>query len=435
VTISVARASSRTFASLTRHRNYRLYFAGQVISLIGTWMQNVAQAWFIIVLTHGSAFAVGALALCQFGPYALLGLFGGTMADRLDARRTLLLTQSASLLVAAALATLALSHGAQVWEVFVLAAVSGLILVLDTPVRQAFTIQMVGRPELPNAIALNSSLFNASRIVGPALAGLLIATVGVGVCFLLNAVSYLAVLGALLLMRDSELYPINRGSERPALLRGVGEGLVYAWRTPTARLVLLLMLVISTLAINFNVLLPVLAAHTLRSGPEVFGILSASFGVGALGGALTSASLSRASLTALLGGGTGFGASLLLLAPQRTVWAACAVLVLTGFSFSLYASQSNSSLQMAVPDRLRGRVLSLYGYVFFGTAPLGGVLAGWMTGRYGTEAYLFVVGGVSVVAALAGVAALRARGAEAPEAATPAGIGGCADASTVAVRE
>jgi Transmembrane secretion effector len=292
----------------------------------------------------------------------------------------------------------------------------------------------VGRSELPNAIALNSSLFNASRIFGPAIAGLLIATTGVGICFLLNAVSFLAVVGALLLMRDSELHPIDRGTNRPTLLRGVGEGLAYAWRTPTVRLVLLIMLVISTLAINFNVLLPVLTAHTLRSGPEVFGILSASFGVGALAGALMSASLSRASLKLVIIGAFGFGGSLLMLAPQSTVWGACAALVLTGFTFSLYASQSNSSLQMVVPDRLRGRVLSLYGYVFFGTAPLGGLLTGWITGRYGTGLYLLVVGGASVLAAIGGVIALRVRGTQLPQRRPRPSIGG-SDASTVVARE
>jgi MFS family permease len=432
--VHVAATGSRTFASLKRHRNYRLYFGGQVVSLSGTWMQNVAQAWFIIVLTHGSAFAVGALALCQFGPYALFGLFGGSLADRLNARRTLVFTQSASMFIAVALSVLALTHTAQVWEVFVLAAASGSVLILDTPVRQAFTIQMVGRSELPNAIALNSSLFNASRIFGPAIAGLLIATAGVGICFLLNAVSFLAVVGALLLMRDSELYTIDRGGRRPTLLRGVGEGLAYAWRTPTIRLVLLLMLVISTLAINFNVLLPVLAAHTLHAGPEVFGILSASFGVGALAGALTAATLARASLRLLLFGAVGFGASLLVLAPERTVWAACVALVLTGFSFSLYGSQSNSSLQMVVPDRLRGRVLSLYGYVFFGTAPLGGLFTGWMTGAHGTDVYLYVVGGTTVLAAICAVAAARLWRATLPQRKPQPNLGG-ADASTVTARE
>ncbi len=432
--MSVTGASSRTFASLKRHRNYRLYFGGQVVSLSGTWMQNVAQAWFVLQLTGGSAFAVGALAVCQFGPYALLGLFGGSLADRLRGRTALVFTQAALMCVAAALAGLALTHSAQVWEVFLLATASGSVLIIDTPVRQAFTIQMVGRPELPNAIALNSSLFNASRIFGPAIAGLLIATAGVGICFLINAVSYVAVVAALVLMRESELHPINRGDSRPTLLRGVGEGLAYAWRTPSVRLVLLLMLVISTLGINFNVLLPVLASHTLRSGPEVFGLLSASFGVGALAGALVSASLSRASIRLVLVGGIGFSASLLLLAPQSTVVGACMALVITGVTFSLYASQSNSSLQMVVPDRLRGRVLSLYGYVFFGTAPLGGLFAGWFSGRFGTGPFLLIVGGVSLLAAAVGVLWVRVRKNRLPDRRVRPGLGG-SDPSAVTARE
>ncbi len=200
------------------------------------------------------------------------------------------------------------------------------------------------------------------------------------------------------------------------------------------RLVLLLMLVIGTFAVNFNVLLPLLAAHTLASGPQVFGVLSASFGVGALAGALTSASLSRANLELVLMSGLGFGACLLLLAPQRTVLGACLVLVLTGVTFSLYASQSNSSLQMVVPDRLRGRVLSLYGYVFFGTAPLGGVFTGWICGRFGTWLFLLIVGGVSVIASIVGIITVRVSRTALPERRPRPGIGG-SDASTVTARE
>ena len=432
--MSIVAAPARTFASLKRHRNYRLYFAGQAVSLSGTWMQNVAQAWFVLELSHGSALAVGALSLCQFGPYAVFGLLGGSLADRLPGRLALVATQSALLVTAAAMAGLALSGAAQVWEVYVVAAATGTVTILDTPVRQAFTIQMVGRAELPNAIALNSSLFNASRIFGPALAGLLIATTGVSVCFVVNAVSYVAVVGALLMMRERELFAVNRGTTRPTLLRGVGEGLAYAWRTPSVRLVLLVMLVIATLAMNFNVLLPVLTAQTLRSGPEVFGILSGSVGVGALAGALTSATLGRASLHVMLTSAVGFGVALLVLAPVGSVWLACVVLLGVGFAFSMYGSQSNAALQMVVPDRLRGRVLSLYGYVFFGTAPLGGLFTGWLCGRLGTWAYLLAAGGVSVAAAAAGAAAVRARGTRLPERRLVPSIGG-ADASTVTARE
>lgn len=401
INLGIGAASERTFRSLRRHRNYRLYFFGQVVSISGTWMQNVAQAWFIVQLTH-SALAVGVLALCQFGPYALFGLLGGALADRANQRRLLIATQSTFMLSAGALAGLAISGHAAVWEVYMLAGVNGVVMVFDTPTRQSFTIQMVGRGELPNAIALNSSIFNASRIVGPAIAGALIAVAGVGVCFLINALSFLAVIGALGLMREAELYPVGRNQLKQNLWRGTAEGIAFAWRTPLLRSVLLMMLLIATIGINFNVLLPVLASATLRSGPAVFGVLSALFGAGALGGALTSASLGRASARALMFGASLFSAAELVLAPLRVVWAAALVLLVLGFAFSLYTSQSNTALQLNTPDRLRGRVMGIYGYVFIGTAPLGGLLAGWLAQVGGTQLAFFVAGGVSLAAALFG---------------------------------
>ena len=394
--MSVSSVSRRTFSSLRHHRNYRLYFYGQVVSLSGTWMQNVAQAWFIVVLTH-SPVAVGLLAACQFGPYMLFGLFGGALADRIDQRRLMIATQSAFTLSSATLAGLALSGHAAPWEIFMLAAINGTVTVFDTPARQAFTVQMVGSDELPNAIALNSSVFNASRIIGPAIAGALIAVAGVGICFLLNSVSYLALIAALLLMREDELHPVKRDTKVQSVVRGAAEGLRFAWQTPLLRTVLLMMLLISTIGINFNVLLPVLTSETLHAGPQVFGVISAAFGAGALGGALFSASLGRASAHALLIGAALFSAAELMLSPLHAAWAAALVLVALGFAFSLYSSQSNASLQLGTPDRLRGRVMGIYGYVFFGTAPLGGLLAGWMAQVGGTELAFIVAGGVSLI--------------------------------------
>lgn len=406
MSLGIGSATSRTFASLRRHYNYRLYFFGQVVSISGTWMQGVAQAWFVVQQTH-SPLAVGILAVCQFGPYALLGLFGGAIADRLDQRRVLLGTQAAFMITATLLAVLTLTGHATVWEIYVIAAITGMVTVLDTPVRQAFTIQMVGRDELPNAVALNSSLFNASRIVGPAIAGALIAIAGVGICFLINALSYLAVLAALWLMRVHLLFPISRDERRQNLLRGSLEGLTFAWRTPIIRSVLMMMLVIATISMNFNVLLPVLASRTLDSGPEVFGILSALFGFGALVGALFSASLGRASRRTLLIGAALLSASEIGLAPLHVAWAAGIALVVTGIAFTLYASQANATLQMAVTDQLRGRVLGIYGYVFFGTAPLGGLLAGWLAEQGGTELAFLVAGLVGVAATIYGWADTR----------------------------
>jgi MFS family permease len=274
---------------------------------------------------------------------------------------------------------------------------------------------MVGRRDLPNAVALNSSLFNAARIFGPALGGVIIAAAGVGFCFALNAVSYVAVLAGLLAMRVADLYPVERG-EHPPLLQGVREGLGYARRSPRVRLTLVLVLALSTFCFNFNVLLPVLAKQTLQGGPQVLGVLSACFGAGALLGALLSASLGRASLKVLLLGTGGFGLFQLLLAPERSVVVCAALLFATGLSFTLWTSNSNSYLQLGAPDRLRGRVVGLYYYSFNGAGPLGGLMAGWLSARGGTPLAFLVSGLIGV--AMTVVAALQLR-SERPAAAIP----------------
>lgn len=394
-------AGSRTFTSLRRHRNYRLYFAGQIVSISGTWMQNAAQAWLVLQLTHSPA-AVGVLAVCQFAPYAVLGIAGGVVADRLDRRRTLVVTQSLPIVLSSVLAALTISGRVTVWQVDLLAGLYGLILVVDTPTRQAFTVEMVGRRELPNAVALNSSLFNASRIIGPGLGGLVISLAGIGACFAINAASYVAVLGSLIAMDPRAMYRTERTSHRPTVLRGIREGLTYVMTTPSARVVLLMMLFVGTISINFNVIIPVVAGETLHSGSITLGLLSAGFGLGALCGALLSASIGRASWRALFAGGLVLGITEILLAPQRTVAGTVALLVVCGIGFTLYTSNSNSTLQMLVPDHLRGRVLALYAWVFFGTAPLGGYLAGWLAQHGGTQLAFLVAGTTAAVAVACG---------------------------------
>jgi MFS family permease len=382
--------SGRTFLSLRKHRNFRLFFTGQVVSVSGTWMQNVALAWFVYELTH-SPLAVGILTFCRFSPQTLFGLFAGVVADRFDNRRLVIGTQAASMAVSIALAGLALSGAAVVWHVYALAALAGIAQVFDSPGRHALVYQMVGRAELPNAIALNTSVFNASRIVGPGIAGLLIASVGVGACFAVNAVSFVAVLAALLLMDTRELHPVVRPEERLTLFRGVKEGLAYARGDRRIRLVLLLVLVVGTLGVNNGVILPVLAAE-LHAGPEVFGLLSAVFGAGALLGALATAGLGRASWKVLLAGTTGFGAAMLLVAPQSSVAACAAFLLVAGMCFTLWSANSNSLLQLTAPDHLRGRVLSLYLFAFHGLAPAGGLLIGWLIEVGGTDLAFWVAG-------------------------------------------
>jgi MFS family permease len=399
--MSVTSASARTFRSLQRHRNFRLYFGGQSISISGTWVQNIAQAWLIVELTHspiGSPLALGALAAFQFLPYTVLGLLGGPLVDRFDKRMTIVATQSTLMLSAAALAILSLSGRATVWEVFLLAAVGGAVQVVDTPARQSFVFEMVGRKELPNAVSLNASLFNLARATGPAVAGVLIATVGVTLCFAINAASFLAVIGSLLLMRPGELFTTERDEDQ-GVLSSLGEGVAWVLHTPAAWLTCGLLLVVSTFAINFSVLLPVMATVTLRSGPVVFGILTACFGVGALIGALITAAVGRPSWTLLLGGAAAFSALLMVLAPLHWVAACGAMLVVTGIAFTTYTSMSNATVQLAAPDRLRGRAMAFYGYIFTGVpAPLGGLLAGWLSSVGGTQLAFLVGGSVSLAA-------------------------------------
>jgi MFS family permease len=391
--------TDRLFASLRRHRNYRLFFAGQLVSLIGTWMQNIALAWFVVELTH-SPVAVGVLAFCRFIPFTVFGLVAGVLADRFDLRRMVILTQSAAMLVSIALAALAFAGVAQVWHVYVLAVLGGTALVFDAPGRHALTYQMVGRDELSNAVALNASIFNASRVVGPAAAGVIIAAVGVAACFALNAVSFLAVLTSLLLMRDRELFRVERPGGHPTLLLGIREGLAYARHSPRVRTVLLISVVVSTVGFNFHVLVPVLASMTLGGSSIAFGVLSACFGLGALTGALLSAALGRASWKALLLGVTGFSVALLALAPQRTLVACAALLYVTGVCFTVWTTSSQSILQLSVPDHLRGRVLSLYLFAVAGLAPLGGLLAGWLSDVGGTELAFATAGATGIAMAL-----------------------------------
>jgi MFS family permease len=394
VTAAVLALHRRTFRSLRRHRNYRLFFIGQVVSVSGSWMQNIALAWLVLQLSH-SPLAVGALAFCRFAPFTVFGLVAGWVSDRVETRRLLIWTQAAQLVLASALAALALTGTATLPLVLALAALGGVALVFDAPGRQTLTFQLVGERELPNAVALNSSLFNASRIVGPALAGLVIAAFGVGACFVVNAVSFLAVLASLLLLRESELYSVTRSAPR-SVVAGVREGLAFVKQTRELVIVLGVITVLSVAGFNFHVIVPLLASDTLHLGAKAFGFLAAAFGAGALAGALAAAALGRASRRAFLAGTAGFGLTMLILAPLQTAWLCGLMLFAVGVSFTLLTANANSLVQMATPPELRGRVLGLYLFAFAGLAPIGGLLAGW----------LVEVGGTSLSFALAGVTAL-----------------------------
>ena len=412
MTPALVALNERTFASLRRHRNYRLFFTGQVVSVSGTWMQNVALAWLVVELTS-SPLAVGILAFCRFLPFTVFGLVAGVVADRIDNRKLVIGTQATSMALSAVLAVLVLTGTPALWLVYLLAALTGTALVFDAPGRHALTFQMVGRDELPNAVALNAGLFNASRVVGPAVAGVLIAAFGVGVNFAINTVTFLAVLASLLLMREEELVPLTRSGEPPTMMRGIREGLSWVLASPDMRLVLAIVTVVSTVGFNFHVILPLLASDTLNTGPGVFGILSSTFGGGALLGALLSAALGRASWKVLVAGTAGFSVSLLALAPVETVWLAAALLFVTGACFTLWTSNANAILQLRAPDHLRGRVVSLYLWAFAGLAPIGGLFAGWLTEVGGTQLAFTVAGGTGLAMALAAARELTVRRAAA----------------------
>jgi MFS family permease len=361
-------------------------------------MQNVALAWLVVELTS-SPLAVGALAFCRFIPFTLFGLVAGVVADRIDNRRLVIATQAVSMVLSAILALLVFTGTETLWLVFLLATLGGMALVFDAPGRHALTFQMVGRDELPNAVALNASLFNASRVVGPAVAGVLIAAFGVALCFAINTVTFIAVLAGLLMMRKEELVPVERSKEPPTMMRGIREGLAWVLHSPDMRLVLAIVTVVSTVGFNFHVILPLLASDTLETGPEVFGILSACFGAGALLGALLSAALGRASWKVLVLGTAGFSICLLLLASQSSVLPCAVLLFATGTCFTLWTSNANSILQLRAPDHLRGRVVSLYLWAFAGLAPLGGLFAGWLCDVGGTQLSFAVAGATGLLMA------------------------------------
>jgi MFS family permease len=401
---------TRTFSSLRRHHNYRLFFTGQVFSLAGSWMQNVALAWLVISLSR-SPLAVGLLLFCRFVPYTLFGLFAGSVVDRFETRLLVVWTQAAAMLVSAALAFVTLTGTATLPIVYLLATLGGIAFVLDGPGRQSLTFEMVGPRELPNAVALNSGLVNASRIIGPAIAGVIIAVAGVGLCFVVNTISFLAVLAALVAMRTAELYPV--ASDRTVtLLKGTREGLAFAWHDRQVRVVLVVMTCVGLVGFNFNTLVPLLVSDTLHVGARAFGLLSAAFGLGAFCGAITTASFKRATFKAFVLGTAGFSTLLIALAPVHQAWLAGVLLVGIGASFTLFAANANALVQLAAPDHLRGRLVALYLFSFVGLAPLGSLVSGELVEIGGTR-LAFVVSG-SVGLAVTAFAVAEGRGFRRP---------------------
>ena len=363
------------------HRNFRLYWSGQLVSLVGTWMQSVAQGWLMHRLTD-SAFMLGLLGFVQFLPVLLLSLWAGVVADRVDKRRLLTITQGSALLQALVLAAVVTTGVVRPWMVLGLAFVFGIINSFDLPVRQSFLVELVGKEDLPNAIALNSAAFNGARVIGPALAGILVATIGEGGCFGINAVSYLAVLYSLTLMRLAPRTASETGAVRRATLR---EGVDYALSVGSIRNLLVLLGVTAGLGFQYMVLLPVYARDILHAGAGAYGLMVSAFGLGALlSVARLTQTLDRWGLrrNLLLGLSTA-GVGLGMFAWSRTLPLSLAGGFLAGFGLIVYVASVNTLLQLTTADRFRGRIMSLYTLMFVGTAPIGALAAGAIAQRWG----------------------------------------------------
>ncbi|MFD5448828.1 MFS transporter [Streptomyces sp. NPDC003470] len=391
------------FASL-RVRNYRLFFLGQVVSNIGTWMQRIAQDWLVLSLT-GSSAAVGITTALQFLPMLLFGLYGGVLVDRLRKRPTLLVTQSAMGLTALALAALTLTGHVQVWHVYVAAFAMGLATVMDNPARQSFVSELVGRDQLQNAVSLNSANFQSARLVGPAVAGLMITGVGTGWAFLANGLSFVAPLGCLLLMRARELHVAQRAPRGKGQLR---EGLHYVAGRPELIWTIVLVGFIGTFGFNFPVFLSAFADDVFHAGAGEYSLFNTLMAVGSLAGALLAARRGTARLRVLIAAALGFGVLEIVAASAPSLWLFALLMVPIGvFSMTVNVT-ANTSIQMSTDPAMRGRVMALYMMVFLGGSPVGAPIVGWVTDTYGARVG-FAAGGAVAATAAAVVGLVLAR--------------------------
>ena len=392
-----------TFRSL-RVRNYRIYASANLVSLTGTWMQRIGQDWLVLQLSGDDGTALGLVTALQFGPTLFLGMYGGVLADRYPKRRVLLATQALMGLVALVLGLLVLCDAVALWHGFALAATLGSVSAIDAPVRQAFVSEMVGPDLLTNAVSLNSTIFNSARLVGPALAGLLIgaASGDTAPAFLVNAGSFVFTIGALLAMRPGELHPSRRVARARGQLR---EGLAYAWSRPDLRLALGLVLVLGTFTFNSQVIIALMAREVFGVGAEAFGLLTTCFAAGSLSGALLSTRRTRRPRQRfLVGAAVAFGLASIVCGLMPTYWSFAALLVPTGAAGLVFSVATNSFVQLGAEPQLRGRVMALYFTCFLGGTPIGSPLIGWVAERWGAP-WGFVLGGAVAVAA-GGVAAV-----------------------------
>jgi MFS family permease len=368
----------RTFAAFAVH-NFRLYFGGQVVSVSGAWMQRVAQSWLVLELT-GSGVAVGAITAVQFLPILLLAPAGGLIADRLDKRKVLYVTQSLAAVIALTLGVLVLAEVVELWMVFALALALGLVGSVDNPTRNSFVMEMVGRSKLANAVALNSVLVNSARVIGPAIGGLLIVTVGIGWCFVLNAATYLVFITAIRLMRDDDIDRAAPERKERGQLRGA---LRYVASQPVLMVTLAMSAVIGLFAYEFEVVLPLLARFTFEGDADTFGSMFAAMGIGAVVGGLFVATRGRTSPRAIVAAAMALGLTIAATAIAPTIWIAYMTLVMVGVSSSAFLTLGNSILQLEASPQMRGRVVGMRATAILGARPIGAPIVGWIGEHFG----------------------------------------------------
>lgn len=399
-----------TFASLS-NPNFRLYFGGQAVSMVGTWMQAVAQAWLVLQLT-GSGTALGFVVALQTLPVLLFGPYGGVVADRLDKRRLMIGLQAMMGALALVLGLLTVTHTVTLWQVYLLAFLLGMNNCFENPARQAFVLEMVGPADLRNAVSLNSVLVNAARAVGPAVAGIVIAAGGLGICFLLNALSFVAVVVSLVRLDVAALCPSPPVRRSPGQLR---EGLGYVGRTPELLIPLLMMALVGALAYEFQVVLPVLARETFGGGAEVYGFMTAAMGAGAVVGGLYVAARGRTGVRALSTSAVVFGVLIAAAAFAPTLWLELVALAFVGAASVGFMATGNSTLQLGADPSMRGRVMALWSVAFLGSTPIGGPIAGFVAEEFGGRAALAMGAASCLVAAGLALLVARRRVAAAPE--------------------
>jgi MFS family permease len=381
--------------------NYRRYWIGQIISITGTWMQTTAQGWLVLQIT-GSSLSLGTVAVLQFMPVTLFSLYGGVVADRLLKHRAMLITQSILMMQAFVFGLLVALEVIQLWHIYLLAVVQGLVNALDVPVRQSFSVEMVGHDDLPNAIALNSMVFNTARIVGPSLAGIIIDQIGIAPALWLNAASFVAVLIALLRMDTSVLHTATRATTGSAAKR-LKEGVSYAWHTPAILGILIPVAAIGTFGYNYSVMLPLLAKFVLKTSATGFGSLGSFVGIGSLLAAVATAYVSQITMRRLLIGAGAFSLFFGLVALSNVYVLSALFLMAMGFAGVTFASSSNTLLQLYAPDDMRGRIMSLHVLLFMGSTPVGSFFIGAMSDAVGVQMTLFVCAVLCLVGTLGAV--------------------------------